>query len=134
MRPCLSERLMRASSGVSLISLLPRKATAPSEAVCTPAPAIDPVGSGSANFISPWWTEPATARSTKAPQRLPPESPPEIRLVMSCARPTIRGEVRLRLPASGERRKETFRRSTGTLQTRHHSLEDQGDALTLMSG
>ena len=86
MRPILSARTTRASSGVSLAEplLLPRKETAPMPGAAMPEPDIEAVvRSESTNGISATWTEPATDFSTKELQRAPEASRPETRLAMS---------------------------------------------------
>ena len=64
MRPRLSLRLIRSSSGVSATEALPLKATYPTPGVDRPLPEIAPVVVASRKCISAACTEPATARST----------------------------------------------------------------------
>ncbi len=65
MRPFLSARTMRSSSGVAPAQLpLPRNDTVPMPDNWTPDPEIEPVTPESTKGISAAWTEPATDFST----------------------------------------------------------------------
>jgi hypothetical protein len=87
MRPRLSARLIRASSGVSPASPLPRSATAPTPGALSPPPdteaETEPVTTPSVNGISALWTDPATDFSTKDDQRAAARSLPDTKLALS---------------------------------------------------